>query len=232
MTNSIRSQLASQEIMFLKSYKSALSFSLLSLFLCTTSLWAQTTRWTEQKADGWYSKQPWLVGSNYVPRSAINELEMWQQETFDPAQIEQEFTWAESLGVNTMRVAASGRNTVSTGGSRLDPAVDGKAGYRREIVQKVTPLVRSQVSKIPKTGALWLEVACKIAVSVLITGVEVEKLEHRHRHGLEIAKPGHSYRGTALLFELFSAFVRWTTLISNSLGHSFPVTNNRSPLAS
>jgi len=53
MTNSIRSQLASQEIMFLKSYKSALSFSLLSLFLCTTSLWAQTTRWTEQKADGW-----------------------------------------------------------------------------------------------------------------------------------------------------------------------------------
>ena len=32
----------------------------------------------------WYAKQPWLVGSNYIPATAINELEMWQADTFDP----------------------------------------------------------------------------------------------------------------------------------------------------
>jgi hypothetical protein len=68
------------------------------------SSWAQTARWTEQKANEWYAKQPWLVGSNYIPRSAINELEMWQEATFNPEQIDQELGWAESLGMNTMRV--------------------------------------------------------------------------------------------------------------------------------
>ncbi len=65
---------------------------------------ARTVRWTEQKANDWYAKQPWLVGSNYIPRSAINELEMWQEATFNPEQIDQELGWAESLGMNTMRV--------------------------------------------------------------------------------------------------------------------------------
>lgn len=62
------------------------------------------SRWTEKQANDWYAKQPWLVGSNYIPASAINELEMWQAETFDPAQIEKELSWAEGLGMNTMRV--------------------------------------------------------------------------------------------------------------------------------
>jgi hypothetical protein len=65
---------------------------------------AQSPRWPEQKADAWYAQQPWLVGSNYVPKSAINQLEMWQESTFNPDEIDQEFTWAESLGMNTMRV--------------------------------------------------------------------------------------------------------------------------------
>src|SRR5215831_4438270 len=64
----------------------------------------QTARWTEQKANEWYGNEPWLVGSNYVPRSAINQLEMWQDATFNPEQIDQELGWAESLGMNTMRV--------------------------------------------------------------------------------------------------------------------------------
>lgn len=72
--------------------------------LCTVPVSAQTARWTEQKANEWYAHQPWLVGSNYVPRSAINQLEMWQEATFNPAEIDQEFTWAEALGMNTMRV--------------------------------------------------------------------------------------------------------------------------------
>ena len=61
-------------------------------------------RWSEQAAKDWYSKQPWLVGSNYIPKDAINELEMWQAETFNPAQIDQELEWAEGIGMNTMRV--------------------------------------------------------------------------------------------------------------------------------
>jgi len=65
---------------------------------------AQTPRWNEQRAQEWYAKQPWLVGSNYIPANAINELEMWQAETFDPQRIDLELGWAESLGFNTMRV--------------------------------------------------------------------------------------------------------------------------------
>jgi len=78
----------------------------IALILCLPGSisWAQTARWTEQKANAWYGEQPWLVGSNYIPRSAINQLEMWQEATFDPAQIDRELGWAESLGMNTMRV--------------------------------------------------------------------------------------------------------------------------------
>src|ERR1043166_9089174 len=61
-------------------------------------------RWSDKSAAAWFAQQPWLVGSNYNPASAINELEMWQAETFDPKRIDLELGWAESLGLNTMRV--------------------------------------------------------------------------------------------------------------------------------
>ena len=61
-------------------------------------------RWTEKAANEWYVKHPWLVGSNYTPASAINELEMWQADTFDRPGIDKELSWAESIGLNTMRV--------------------------------------------------------------------------------------------------------------------------------
>jgi hypothetical protein len=77
---------------------------LVVLGFCASAAWAQTARWPEQKANAWYRQQPWLVGSNYVPKSAINQLEMWQEATFDPAEIDTEFGWAEALGMNTMRV--------------------------------------------------------------------------------------------------------------------------------
>ncbi|HRH46459.1 MAG TPA: cellulase family glycosylhydrolase, partial [Pyrinomonadaceae bacterium] len=63
-----------------------------------------TPKWTEQQANDWYAKQPYLVGSNFVPSSAINQLEMWQAETFDQKRIDLELKWAASLGMNTMRV--------------------------------------------------------------------------------------------------------------------------------
>src|SRR5215469_11937376 len=65
---------------------------------------APAARWTEKEANDWYAKQPWLVGSNYIPATAINELEMWQADTFDPQRIDKELGWAESIGLNTMRV--------------------------------------------------------------------------------------------------------------------------------
>jgi len=61
-------------------------------------------QWTKTQANRWAETQPWLVGSNYTPASAINQLEMWQGETFDAAAIEKELGWAQSIGMNTMRV--------------------------------------------------------------------------------------------------------------------------------
>lgn len=62
------------------------------------------SKWTESQANEWYKKQPFLVGANYIPATAINELEMWQADTFDPKRIDLELGWAESIGMNTMRV--------------------------------------------------------------------------------------------------------------------------------
>jgi hypothetical protein len=45
-----------------------------------------------------------VVGANFVPSTAINQLEMWQAATWDPATIDRELGWAQSLGMNTMRV--------------------------------------------------------------------------------------------------------------------------------
>ncbi len=61
-------------------------------------------RWSRERANAWYAKQPWLVGCNFIPATAINQLEMWQADTFDPKTIDRELGWAEDLGFNTMRV--------------------------------------------------------------------------------------------------------------------------------
>lgn len=61
-------------------------------------------RWGKEKAEQWYAHEPWPIGSNFLPADAINQLEMWQASTFDPKEIDKEFGWAESLGMNTMRV--------------------------------------------------------------------------------------------------------------------------------
>jgi len=65
---------------------------------------AQESRWTEEQANHWYGDQPWLVGANFLPSDAVNELEMWQPETFNPTEIDRELGWAEGMGMNTMRV--------------------------------------------------------------------------------------------------------------------------------
>jgi len=79
------------------------TFALLALLLSVPASAAQQ-RWSEQKAADWYRSQGWLVGSNYVPATAINQLEMWQAASFDPKRIDVELGWAQALGMNTMRV--------------------------------------------------------------------------------------------------------------------------------
>lgn len=65
------------------------------------------TRWTPERAQEWYSALPWLSGCDYIPASAINQIEMWSADTYDPARIDTELGWAEELGFNTMRVYLS-----------------------------------------------------------------------------------------------------------------------------
>jgi hypothetical protein len=60
--------------------------------------------WSTERANAWYARQPWLVGSNFLPADSINELEMWQAASFDPAEIDRELGWAQGVGMNTMRV--------------------------------------------------------------------------------------------------------------------------------
>lgn len=61
-------------------------------------------RWSKERANAWYAKQPWLVGCNYYPATAINQIEMWQASTWDPKTIDKELELASSIGMNTLRV--------------------------------------------------------------------------------------------------------------------------------
>ncbi|HEY9015246.1 MAG TPA: hypothetical protein VIM84_09310, partial [Gemmatimonadales bacterium] len=117
--------------------RSGLTGALLVAGCLVNAASAQTGRWSEQRANTWYAAQPWLVGSNYVPRSAINQLEMWQEETFDPEQIDQEFGWAESLGMNTMRVFLHDL-----------PWQQDSAGFRKRIDQSLSIAARHRIRPI------------------------------------------------------------------------------------
>jgi len=78
------------------------------LIMAGTTLMAQkkTLRavWSSQKANAWYAQNQWLVGSDYIPSTAINQLEMWQADTFDLKQIDKELGYAQGIGMNVMRV--------------------------------------------------------------------------------------------------------------------------------
>lgn len=60
--------------------------------------------WTVEQANAWQDEVGWLVGCNFLPSTAINQLEMWQEDTFDPETIERELGWAADLGFNSIRV--------------------------------------------------------------------------------------------------------------------------------
>ena len=60
--------------------------------------------WSIEKANEWYKEHKWISGANFLPSTAINQLEMWQKASFDPATIDKELGWAQDIGFNTMRV--------------------------------------------------------------------------------------------------------------------------------
>jgi len=60
--------------------------------------------WPTAKANAWYANHKWINGANFTPSTAINQLEMWQADTFDPKTIDRELGYAEDIGFNTMRV--------------------------------------------------------------------------------------------------------------------------------
>ena len=90
--------------------RAAICVAILSLHLNANAQTAaapateQYPRWTAQQANDWYAKQPWLVGANYIPSDAINELEMFQAATWNPALNDRELGFAEGIGMNTVRV--------------------------------------------------------------------------------------------------------------------------------
>ena len=85
-------------------FKSCLAILLLAVSCISASAQATSERWSTAQANAWYEKQPWLVGANYVPSDAINEMEMFQSATFNPALNDKELGMAESIGMNTVRV--------------------------------------------------------------------------------------------------------------------------------
>ncbi|MGC4104158.1 glycoside hydrolase family 2 TIM barrel-domain containing protein [Ferruginibacter sp.] len=74
------------------------------LLLCIIHNSFSQNIWPATKANAWYAQQPWLVGADFLPSTAINQLEMWQAETFDAPTIDKELGWAQGIGMNVMRV--------------------------------------------------------------------------------------------------------------------------------
>jgi hypothetical protein len=61
-------------------------------------------QWSVEKANAWYAQQKWIVGCNFLPSTAVNSIEMWQNETFDLTTIDRELGWAADWGMNSVRV--------------------------------------------------------------------------------------------------------------------------------
>ena len=87
-------------------------FNLLSLLIsCLIFIQCQQTptsqlnqRWSEERAWDWKEENGWMVGTNFNPSTAINQLEFWQEDTYDPETIERELEWSAELGMNSHRV--------------------------------------------------------------------------------------------------------------------------------
>jgi len=73
-------------------------------FIMTNTATGSDRRWTIERTDAWFSASGPLRGFNFLPRTAINSVEMWQSDTFDPATIVEELGWAADAYFNSARV--------------------------------------------------------------------------------------------------------------------------------
>ena len=69
-----------------------------------TSPSVKEVRWSEERAWQWHKEYGWMIGSNFNPSTSINQLEFWQEDTYDQETIERELEWSAELGMNTHRV--------------------------------------------------------------------------------------------------------------------------------
>ena len=60
--------------------------------------------WSKKKATEWSNRHGWIIGANFIPSTAVNQFEMWQEDTFDPVTINTELGYAKEVGFNSMRV--------------------------------------------------------------------------------------------------------------------------------
>jgi hypothetical protein len=89
---------------FRMNYKSAIAAGIVAALTVCLAQSSGAAQWSPTQANDWYRHRPWIVGCNFSPSTAINQLEMWQPDTFDPVTIDRELGWAEQLGFNTVRV--------------------------------------------------------------------------------------------------------------------------------
>jgi hypothetical protein len=61
-------------------------------------------RWTCPEIQAWQAGLPPLLGCNFLPSTAINQLEMFQTGDYDRVTLERELGWAANVGMNTLRV--------------------------------------------------------------------------------------------------------------------------------
>lgn len=88
----------------LEQFKTSLLFTMFFLFSCVNEDMENGIRWSEERAWAWQKENGWLVGTNFNPSTSINQLEFWQEETFDPETINRELQWSAELGMNLHRV--------------------------------------------------------------------------------------------------------------------------------
>lgn len=93
---------------------------LLVITIISSCIQSETGLWSIDRADEWYEDQVWLFGTNFIPSTAINQIEMWQESSWDPTTIDRELGYAERIGMNSIRVYLHYLVWKEEGGSFLD----------------------------------------------------------------------------------------------------------------
>lgn len=61
-------------------------------------------QWSIDRINAWYAGVGVIKGCNYLPATAVNDIDMWQESSFDPETIEKELQLAHESGYNSVRV--------------------------------------------------------------------------------------------------------------------------------